>query len=218
MVLPNVFSKRILLIMSVLFSLTACGAHFDSYREIAPEFDPYTPKVIAVLPLSNQSLKYNAPIKCREIFYEELAEKGYYLLPLEMIDSALKELGVDSGNKIDLYTPQKYGEVLGADTLIYGNVREFNTKYLVAYASVTVSLEFKMVEASTGKVLWKAGDKVYDTNLQHLEGTEAALASKEGEKAGAIALAETLAYAVFKKYEPYIEKVVDKILESLPNR
>jgi len=206
------------LIIGFLVSFTACGAHFDSFRIVDPDFHQYTPRVVAVLPMANSSLKYNAPVKCREIFFNKLSYKGYNLIPIETIDAALEELGVNSGSQIELYTPKKYGEILGADTLIYGRVREYNTKYLVAYASVTVSLEFQMVDAASGKEIWSAGDKVFDTNLQHLKAAQAAAADKKEEEAGAIALAETLAYAAFKSYNPYIEKVVDKILDSLPRR
>jgi hypothetical protein len=212
-----VLIKRLFIIW-ILLLFCACGAHFDAYREVDPEFQSYSPNVIAVLPLSNSSLKANAPIKSREVFQEKLSYKGYNLIPLEEVDSKLKELGVDSGNQVELYSPQKYAEILGADTLIYGNVREYNTKYMVAYASVTVSLEFRMVDAASGKVIWKAGDKEYDTNLQHLGVAGAVAAADKEKEAGAIALAETLAYASLKSYIPYIEKVVDKILSSLPDR
>lgn len=211
------FAKRTIIFCIFLF-FCSCAANFDAYREVAPEFSTFFPKVIAVLPLSNSSLKFNAPIKSREIFQEKLSQKRYNLLPLEQVDSTLKELGVDSGNQVELYSSQKYAEVLGADTLIYGNVREYNTKYLIFYASVTVSLEFRMVDAASGKILWKAGDKEFDTNLQHLEVSAAVAAARKEKEAGVIALGETLAYATLKSYEPYIERVVDKILESLPQR
>lgn len=132
---------------------------------------PAVPAVIpshgaAVLPLSNQSIYVVAPEYVRKVFEKALKRKGYPVYPSEKADELLRtELGITDGAQLKIASSEKIGSVLGAETLVYGEILDFSDRSLGVYESRSVHLRFKMVDAKNGEVIWRNEKKVSENRL-----------------------------------------------------
>ena len=64
-------------------------------------------------------------------------------------------MGITDGGQLGSATPQKLGETLNADALIYGDLLEFAYQTTGFLNVRKVRAKFKMVDAKTGNVLWE---------------------------------------------------------------
>ncbi len=111
---------------------------------------------VAVLPFNNYTTDMDGPAMARYWFDKRIHEKkGYNTLPLADVDSKLKEMGITDGGQLGSATPQKLGETLNADALIYGDLLEFAYQTTGFLNVRKVRAKFKMVDAKTGNVLWE---------------------------------------------------------------
>src|SRR5262249_50743484 len=98
----------------------------------------------------------DGPGTIRQMMFEALAARGVQLMPLAEIDAKLKEHGFTEGGQLKATTPQKIGEWLQADGLLYGTLEDFNYITLGFYSEGTVKISGKVMDAGTGERLWEA--------------------------------------------------------------
>ena len=84
-----------------------------------------------------------------------LAEKGYYVFPVSVVDEMFKQNGLIDGNAIRSANLQKIHNIFGADSIFYINVNKYGTSYKVFDSVTGVELEGRLVDLKTGKVLWE---------------------------------------------------------------
>jgi hypothetical protein len=111
---------------------------------------------VAVLLVSNDTNDLDGPGLVRGILFRKLSERGYDLVPLNDIDAKLKEQGFTDGGQLRAATPQQLGQWIGADTLFYITLEEFNYINVGFYWQRKVKIAGKLVEAKTGERLWEA--------------------------------------------------------------
>jgi len=107
---------------------------------------------LAILPL-------NGEIEGTEFFREALHAA---LMDTEMnisekfvVDGVIKKNGWNTSEKLFAIPPQKLGEALGADALLYGKVTKWNKYYAIIHSTLVAGLELKLVDARTGELLWR---------------------------------------------------------------
>jgi len=116
-----------------------------------------TYKSIAVLPFFNNQKFIHGAKYARRSFYANLASmKHYDLVPLDEIDGILKKL---PRKILDPKNCKKLAKYIKADLFCYGWVEEQEHSYGLVYASTTVRVKINIVDAKTGKVVWKANDE-----------------------------------------------------------
>jgi hypothetical protein len=86
-----------------------------------------------------------------------LAEKGYYVLPVAVIDQFLKENGLPTPAEMNGIPLEKIREHTGADAVLYVEIEEFGQKYLVLSSVAIVRAKLKLVDTKTGELLWESG-------------------------------------------------------------
>lgn len=87
--------------------------------------------------------------------YSALAERGYYVFPVAVVDQFLKENGLPGADEMHQVPLDKVTEILGADAVLYITVEEYGTKYQVINAATLVRARAKLVDAKTGLLLWE---------------------------------------------------------------
>ncbi len=194
--------KRIFL-LGVLFGLVifSGGCAGGPHHSLAPDYTSRTPRSIAVLPVLNETVSLKAPEVFRPILLNKLSMKGYETPALSFIDGRLLEKEVREAGQINTLTPQELGKLLGVEALLYTTVTEFNTTYLLAYASMTVGARLELKDAKTGEKLWESDHQVKESKM--------GLDSKS--------IGDALQFAAGQSYAPYCEKVVDASFTTLPN-
>jgi len=121
---------------------------------IVEDFIP--PETLAILPFTNETNDIEAPGLVRKFLVEILPEYGYAFSNSEKIDSILKEnFGITDGGQLGSVSPEKLGQALLADGLLYGNVLSFQDLPLGYFRKRTVKITLKIVDSKTGRLLWE---------------------------------------------------------------
>ena len=140
------------LIFAVLAALGVAGCATNPVYLTKPFVRP---QLIAVLPMANSSNDLDAPVYLRQVIFNRLQVRGFNLIPLEDVDAKLKAQGFTDGGQLGATTPQKIGEWLGADGLLYSSVEEFSYMNVAFYAQRAVKVHGRLVDAATGQKLWE---------------------------------------------------------------
>jgi hypothetical protein len=118
------------------------------------EFRASRPASILVLPPVNSSPDVNATYSMLSQATVPLAESGYYVLPVTLVDETFRQNGIDSPTDIQQLPLAKLREIFGADAALYVNIKQYGTTYAVIVSETRVTAEAKLVDLRTGKTLW----------------------------------------------------------------
>lgn len=112
------------------------------------------PRSILVLPPLNESPEVAASLSMLSQVTMPLAEAGYYVLPVTLVEETFKQNGMSTASDIHGVAPAKLKEIFGADAALYVTVNKYGTSYSVISSDTIVSASAKMVDLKTGAVLW----------------------------------------------------------------
>lgn len=146
--------KMIFKLMPILFVfLTGCVTvtPYD-YTALTAE----SPRSILVLPPLNNSVDVNASYTYLSTITRPLAEKGYYVYPVAVIDTFLKENGLPTPAEMNAITLDKISENIGADAVLYVTIDNWGQEYQVISSVTIVQGHAKLVSVKTGALLWDA--------------------------------------------------------------
>lgn len=144
--------KNFLLSILLVFLLISCATPHPLHPPHPQE--KYT---IAVLPMYNATNDVDGPRMVRRILNEKI-QIYYKTKPLDEVDRLLRDqLGITLGNQLGTITPQRLGEVLGVDGVIFGYLINFDDITTVVYNVSTVRAGFKLVDTKTGSTIWARG-------------------------------------------------------------
>ncbi|MBI4689161.1 MAG: DUF799 family lipoprotein [Nitrospirae bacterium] len=141
-------------------------------------------KLVAVLPMVNNTNDLDGPVFVREAFDKIVPARFYETMPFENIDEALRDkMGITLGGQLDCSnpgagapSPQEVGKLLGVDGLFYGTLIEFKQLITGFYNNRKVKAKFKLVNVKTGEVIWEneAAESSSDFNITPLAAIKAA--------------------------------------------
>lgn len=124
------------------------------------------PRSILVLPPVNESTDVRGTYGYLSTVTRPLAELGYYVFPVVVIDQFLKEHGMPTPGEMVQAPLPRIREILGADAVLYVTLRQYGTRYQVLRSTTEVTAVARLVDTRSGVLLW--------------EGTLAARASSGG--------------------------------------
>jgi hypothetical protein len=184
---------RILMLLLVLPALAGCAATIP--HMIISDFDKRETRLIAVMPIKHSSSDPKSAEMLRTKLIEELYFKGYPRIPLRVIDE--KIAGVSFVGSVDRVSPQLVGEILKVDAVLYPTLNESRRGSSILSASTVAEAEFELFSAKTGESLWRVRHRAvyrnYGFTRKHLELKSSRI------------------------YEPAIQEVVTRVLETLPD-
>ncbi|MGV6806840.1 MAG: DUF799 domain-containing protein [bacterium] len=117
-------------------------------------FNESKPRSILVIPPSNNSVEVEAPYIFLSTISKPLAEKGYYVFPVSVIDQFLQENGMPTPEEMNAVPLDKLREHTGADAVLYVSIEEWGQKYLVLSSSTIVKSHLRLVDARSGALIW----------------------------------------------------------------
>ena len=112
------------------------------------------PITVAVLPFTNETQEKDIEDLVRRSFYNNFSSKNYYDVELGEVDQILKSYKKDSPKAWRSLSPSSLGQLLQADLIIYGKVRDFNKYYVGIYSQICLELDVEMVQCRNGRVVW----------------------------------------------------------------
>ncbi|MGI4847512.1 MAG: DUF799 domain-containing protein [Janthinobacterium lividum] len=150
------FFKTVCLALMVA-TLAACASSQSSYDYRALRASK--PRSILVLPPENHSPDVRATYSFLSVATAPLAEAGYYVFPVALVDQTFKENGLSLPGEMFQAPLGKIGEIFGADAALYITIEQYGAVYQVIDSSVTVSASARLVDVRTGELLWEGRAK-----------------------------------------------------------
>ena len=144
--------RRVLLVAPVL-ALAACASQVKPYDYAA--FKQAKPASLLVLPPVNESPDVTATGSVLAQTTLPLAEAGYYVLPVTLVDETLRQNGVSNPVDAQAVPPAKLRQVFGADAALYMTIKTYGSSYKVVASETAVALTAKLVDLRSGQLLWE---------------------------------------------------------------
>lgn len=134
--------------------LSACAHQSNVKPYDYSAFRESRPASILVLPPLNESPDVKASYSMLAQVSYPLAESGYYVFPVALVDEAFKQNGLTSPADIHSVPLDKLRSIFGADAVLYIKVTEYGTTYKVIASETRVAAEARLVDIRTGASLW----------------------------------------------------------------
>ncbi|GAB7543673.1 DUF799 domain-containing protein [Cupriavidus sp. 8B] len=144
--------KRLFAAMAVAVLAAGCAAPRQNVDYSA--FKESRPRSIVVLPPLNESPDVKATYSMLSQVTYPLAESGYYVLPVTLVDETFKQNGMTTAGDIHQVPPAKLREIFGADAALYITVSKYGTSYMVISSATVVTASARLVDLKTGATLW----------------------------------------------------------------
>jgi len=146
---------KLLKITSLLSTLSILGACATPVAKIDyTNYQQSKPKSILVLPPINNSPDSKATYGFFSTTTKPLAEAGYYVFPIALVDQAFKENGLQNPPEMHQAPLNKLHEIFGADAVLYIIIDNYGAGYKVITSDVVVTAKAKLVDSKTGLLLW----------------------------------------------------------------
>jgi len=146
---------RQLLCLVALLMLSACGA--PAARKDQAENSAWraaAPRSILVVPVVNKSLDVDAPNYVLATLPIPLAEKGYYVFPVNTTKYVLEQEGMYEGEKIHEQAPAVLARLFDADAVLFVTINRWDAQYVLLTTTVTVEFEYR-ITGRDGAELWR---------------------------------------------------------------
>jgi hypothetical protein len=127
----------------------------------------HMPTSILVLPPLNESTEVMAPYVYLATVTRPLAERGYYVFPVAVIDLLMKENGVPTPEDMAQVSLDKIREIIDPDAVLYVTIKDWGTKYRVIDSATTIHLLGQLVHTDTGAILWQGERTVVRSSSQN---------------------------------------------------
>jgi hypothetical protein len=120
------------------------------------------PNKVAILPFTNQTSNPEAGKTVRKMFYNFFSSLNYRDAEPFDIDSTLRSKSLYQKFVVGEYvSPQKLGQLLGVDAVIYGEVLSLGKIYALLYAENNAGLKARMVNCYSGKIVWQLEHSIH---------------------------------------------------------
>jgi hypothetical protein len=173
---------RIFLSAAVLLLFAGCfpqqqNVDYTAFRESKP-------RSILVLPPLNNSPDVRATYSFLSTVTAPLAEAGYYVFPVALVDQTFRENGLPTPADMHQVPLTKLHEIFGADATLFITIKQYGSVYILLGSEVRVTADAKLVDNRTGQLLWHGAATASDS---------------EGGNSGGGGLAGALIYALVKQ-------------------
>lgn len=143
--------KKPLVVIAALALLTGCAG--QAVKKDMTAFQAASPNSILVVPVANKSLDVDAPNYVLATLPVPLAEKGYYVFPVNTAKVVLEQEGFYEGDRIHQEPPAVLAKLFDADAVLYVTINRWDAQYAVLTTVVTVEFEYKLF-SKDGTLIW----------------------------------------------------------------
>ncbi|WOI37931.1 DUF799 domain-containing protein [Alteromonas sp. CI.11.F.A3] len=133
--------------------LTACVSAPPVYDYTA--FKNASPASVVVLPPINNTPEVIAPYSVMSQLARPIAESGFYVFPVAVVDQTFKNNGLTVAEDIHAVPTTKLHEIFGADTALYVTITDYGTSYVVISSETRVTVSASLMDLKGNTVLWE---------------------------------------------------------------
>lgn len=153
---------------TIILILTGCNT--QPVKKDMSAFTAAAPRSILVVPIINKSLDVDAPNYVLATLPMPLAEKGYYVFPVNTTKFVLEQEGLYEGDRIHNEPPTALAKLFDADAILYVTIHRWDAKYAIFATIVTVEIEYRMV-SKDGTDIWNDKQKMEYTPQSNSSGS-----------------------------------------------
>lgn len=113
------------------------------------------PTSLLILPPLNDSPDIKATPGVWAHATQPLAEAGYYVLPVTLVDETFRQNGLNLAAEIHEVSSQRLRDFFGADAVVYLRVKRYGTSYAVLSSETRVEIDGSIMDLRTGQLLWQ---------------------------------------------------------------
>ena len=152
----KLFALSYLLIALCSLLIFSCGCGGGPKYYTKPNFELNNIKRVAVLPFDNFTSDEYAGEKIRKPVITELLSRGIDVIEPGEVTKVLRELKIKSLSFINITDIQNLGKTLGVEveTVMMGSVEAFGISKGISVSYPEVSINLRLVEASSGNIMW----------------------------------------------------------------
>jgi hypothetical protein len=139
-----------ILLLGLILALAGCA------QQSKKDFTAYNlanPRSILVVPITNDSLDVDAPNYMLSTLAFPLAEKGYYVFPINTTKMILEREGLYEGEQVRNAPASQLAGLFGADAILYVHIKRWDAQYALISTTVTVEFDYRMVDRQ-GVEIW----------------------------------------------------------------
>lgn len=177
--------KKILFTVTMFVFSLAAGCSTTSPPKDYTKFRELDPKAILVVPVVNRSVDVNAPDYFLTTISRPVAERGYYVFPVNLVKQILEDDGLSDADMVHSSNPIRLAELFGADAILYISIERWDAQYLVLSTQITVKFKYILKCGKTGETIWESSETMIYSPQQ----------SGGGGLGGLVAMAITAAVA-----------------------
>lgn len=137
----------------ILAAALLAGCVAQPVKKDMSAFQAAAPRSILVVPTVNKSLDVDAPNYVLTTLPVPLAEKGYYVFPVNTAKMVLEQEGFYEGERIHEQPPAALAKLFDADAVLYVTINRWDAQYALITTTVTVEFEYRMVSRD-GTEIW----------------------------------------------------------------
>lgn len=140
----------VILILASLLS----GCVTQSVKKDQSAFLAASPRSILVVPIVNKSLDVDAPNYVLTTLSVPIADRGYYVFPVNTTKHVLEQEGYYESERIHELPAADLATLFDADAVLYVTIHRWDAQYAIFTTTVTVEFEYRMV-ARDGNEIWR---------------------------------------------------------------
>jgi hypothetical protein len=150
---------RLCSLLIVFSGLAGCATpyNYENFRRAKP-------RSILVIPPLNNATDVRGTYSYLSTVTLPIAEKGFYVFPVAVVDQMMKENGVQTAHDMHQISLKKISEIIGPDAVLYLTLEEYGTKYVIVQSQTEVTVSGKLVDARTGTTLWEGRTTANDAS------------------------------------------------------
>ncbi|MEO8445100.1 MAG: GNA1162 family protein [Gammaproteobacteria bacterium] len=144
--------SALLPLVVLALALTGCVTS-QPYDYSAYRLHP--PRSILVVPPLNESTTVEGTYGYLSTVSRPLAELGYYVFPVAVVDQFFKENGLPTAGEMHQVPLNKLVELTGADAVLFPTLIEYGSKFQLVSTTAIVRVKASLVDTRTGTLLWE---------------------------------------------------------------
>jgi hypothetical protein len=113
------------------------------------------PTSLLVLPPVNETPDVKATYGLLSQVTLPLAEAGYYVVPVSLMDETFRQNGLTNPVDIQAVPAEKLRDIFGADAAVLIKITRYGTSYAVISSETTVTAQARVVDLKSGQLLWQ---------------------------------------------------------------
>ncbi len=148
---------RLTLAAAALLALSGCVTQ-PVQRDFSA-FKAASPRSILVVPVVNKSLDVDAPNYVLSALPVPIAEKGYYVFPVNTAKVVLEQEGYYEGEKVHEQPASALARLFGSDAVLYVTINRWDAQFAVFTTTVTVDFSYRLVSKDDVEI-WRESKRM----------------------------------------------------------